>query len=78
MSWVAVGSLAALLLSMTAYSYDPLPGSWAGTNWQTPGLWLSMTILAIGLVCFVVCLISGLITILNWGVDRPRDRSGDH
>ncbi len=77
MSWVAVASLAALLLSITAYSYDPLPSSWAGTNWQTPGVWLSIAVLAIGLVCFVVFLISGLITILNWGVDRPRDRDGE-
>lgn len=72
--WVVVGSLAGFILAIFAYSFEPLPSAWTSSSWENPGLWLSIAILGGGLVCFVIFLISGLISVLNWGADRPGDR----
>ncbi|MFZ0699691.1 MAG: hypothetical protein WAN74_05835 [Thermoplasmata archaeon] len=74
---VAIGSLAGFIGCIAADSFVPLPGTWTASTWESPGVWLSIAILAVGLVCFVVCLISGLISVLNWGTERPRGRNGN-
>ncbi|NNN17729.1 MAG: hypothetical protein HKL79_05155 [Thermoplasmata archaeon] len=77
LSLVAIGSLGGFILCVIVYSFDPVPGSWTSSTWTNPGVWLAIVILGAGLVCFVVGLIAGLISVLNWGTDRPRGRNGN-
>lgn len=68
---VAIGSLAGFVACVVAYSFDPLPAAWDAATWVSPGVWLSVALLGLGLVLFVICLVSGLVSLLNWGADRP-------
>lgn len=68
----AVTSLAGLAATVVLYSFYPLPSS--GTAWTSPGLWLSVGLLAIGLACFVVLVVTGLILVLNWNAAPRRTR----
>jgi hypothetical protein len=77
MSLIAVGSLAGLIVSVVAYSFYPLPATWAQGSWGSAGTWLSIAILAVGLVCFVAFIITGLVTVLNWRSDGPSNRGRD-
>ncbi len=69
---VALASLAGLVVTIGLYSRYPLPASFDSPS--DPGIWISIALLALGLVCFLALLISGLITILNWIGGRARDR----
>lgn len=75
LTWVAIVSFVGLVLSILAYSVDPLPSRWDASSWASASLWLSVALLGIGLVCFVGFLIAGLISVLNWGADRPPERN---
>ncbi len=66
----AIGSLIGVVASIVLYSYYPLPST--DLAWQDPALWVSVLLLVVGLVCFVILLISGLITLLNWHADAER------
>ncbi|HYA11038.1 MAG TPA: hypothetical protein VEH10_05155 [Thermoplasmata archaeon] len=69
MTAAAVGSLAGFVTSVALYAYVPLPSS--GVSWATPRPWISVVLLGVGLTSFIVLLITGLITLLNRGSDRP-------
>ena len=60
----AWGSLAGFVTSLVLYSYLPLPSS--AIPWGTVGPWISVVLVVAGLVCFVVLLVTGSITLLNW------------
>lgn len=65
----ALGSLAGFVACVVLYTYFPLPAN--GIPWQTSGPWISILLLGVGLACFVVFLVTGLITFFNRGSDRP-------
>lgn len=72
-STLAAGlSLAGVTVCIILYSFYPLPSS--ANPWTDADLWLSIVLLIAGLVCFIVLLISGLITLLNWNSDAKESR----
>lgn len=75
MAATALASLAGLVACLVVYLYYPLPTS--SFDWQDPHAWLPVLLLTVGLICFILLLISGLVTILNWASDRPSE-SGHH
>lgn len=68
LAWVALGSLLGLILTITLYGYYPFPA--AGSAWQGPTVGISFLLVAVGMVCFLLLLVSGLILLLNWGAER--------
>ncbi len=72
MTLAALASLVGFAVSIVLYSYFPFPGD--GTRWEDPELWVSLLLLIVGLVSFVVLLVTGLITVLNRGTERPPSR----
>ena len=72
LSVVALASLAGLVVTIVLYSRYPLPATFSSPT--DVGIWISIALLALGLVCFLTLLISGLLTILNWFGGRARDR----
>ncbi len=72
MTLAALASLVGFAVSIVLYSYFPFPRD--GTRWEDPELWVSLLLLIVGLVSFVVLLVTGLITVLNRGTERPPSR----
>ncbi|MGI0054407.1 MAG: hypothetical protein ACREB9_08475 [Thermoplasmata archaeon] len=68
----AILSLAGLVLAIGLYSIDPLPAG--GIPWEDPSVYGSLALLVVGLLCFLVALPTGLITVLNWNSDRGSER----
>lgn len=68
MTTAAIASLGGLVVTIVLYTFYPLPAGGAG--WQASTIWLPLLLLGVGLVCFIILLISGLIVLLNWGSDR--------
>lgn len=69
MAAAAIASLAGFVASVVLYMFVPFPGT--GIDWKSPGTWLSVFLLVAGLSCFVVFLITGLITFFNRGSNPP-------
>lgn len=65
----AIASFVGFVSSIALYSI--LPFAKNGVSWSTPGSWLSVFLLGVGLVCFVVFLVTGLITFFNRGSNVP-------
>lgn len=65
----AIASFAGFVVSVILYNILPIAKT--GISWQSPTWWLSIILLGAGLVCFVVFLITGLITFFNRGSARP-------
>jgi hypothetical protein len=68
-SVAAIVALAGFLASLGLYAFVPLARY--GGSWQSPGSWVSVVVLGVGLVCFVVFFITGLITFFNRGTPPP-------
>jgi len=65
----AIASLAGFVGSIALYTI--LPFAKTGVSVSAPGSWLSVVLVGAGLVCFVVFLVTGLITFFNRGSDLP-------
>lgn len=70
------GTTAAAIVSFAGFVasvilYTNLPLSKSGVYGQAPTSWISLVLLGVGLVCFVVFLVTGLITFLNRGSSMP-------
>jgi hypothetical protein len=65
----AIASFAGFVVSMVLYT--TIPFAKTGVSWQTPASWLSVVLVGAGLVCFVVFLVTGLITFFNRGYTMP-------
>jgi hypothetical protein len=65
----AITSFAGFVGSIALYAF--LPFAKTGVSWNAPGSWLSVVLLGAGLVCFVVFLVTGLITFFNRGSNLP-------
>lgn len=71
MALAALASLVGLVVCVALYLLDPLPMN--GFAWQDPSAWIPVLLLVMGLSCFILLLVSGLVTILNWTSDRPSE-----
>lgn len=70
----AIVSFAGFVASIALYTYVPFART--GVSWPAPGSWIPVLLLAAGLACFVVFLVTGLITFLNRGTNPPpRERA---
>ena len=65
----AIASFAGFV--MTFVLYVVVPSARTAASWQAPGTWLSVVLPGIGVTCFIVFLITGLITFFNRGSSRP-------
>jgi len=65
----AIASLAGFVGSIALYT--TLPYAKTGVFLNAPGSWLSVALVGAGLVCFVVFLVTGLITFFNRGSNFP-------
>ncbi len=69
---VAISSLIGLVVVAVLYGRYPLPsGDFALTS---VALYASLALLAVGLLCFISLLVSGLILLMNWGAERQNSR----
>ena len=76
------GTAAAAIVSFVGFAasiviYALFPFAKTGVSWQDPASWSSVVLLAVGLICFVVFLVTGLITFFNRAPTRPPSRRRD-
>jgi len=65
----AIASFAGLVSSIVIYTVVPFAK--AEPTWYSPESWISVVLAGAGLVCFVVFLVTGLITFFNRGSVPP-------
>ena len=65
----AIASFGGFVASIVIYAVVPFAET--GPAWDSPESWTSVVLVGAGLVCFVVFLVTGLITVFNRGSPPP-------